>query len=234
MRYRSLHILYAVVSGVLMTACGIVNTARVALPDGFAIEGEGLAVKGRAVRHGRTPVRFGSFATTEMSGWSFPIGHRMGGPPVAVGNERLRFGFTMTESGEPIGQMQCGAERWFLEFLGTIDGVEVGAQMPVGPEHPALSCDAGGMPLVLWNDGHDLVGQYALPGGRVEIDSLRQVERGISVKFGPPVGLRFHRDGRDLMVLDRMSPGRVWFAQGVDQPTRRQLASAAAAMMVIP
>lgn len=218
----------------LIAGCGIVNTARVKLPDGFAADGEGHTVKGRAIRHGRTPVRFGTYATTSMTGWTFPIGHRYGGAPVAVGTERLRFGFTMTESGNTIGQMQCDAEEWFIELLGTIDGFEIGKKVPIGPEYPALSCDAGGMLLVLWNDGHDLVGQYTLPSGRVDIDSLRDVDRGFDVAFGPPAGLRFHRDGRDLMVLDRMSPGRVWFAQDLDPESRHQLAAAAAAMMVIP
>lgn len=217
----------------LLAGCAI-NTTRLVLPTGFAAQDEGFPVKGMAMRHGRTPVSFGPYATTAMQGWTFPIGQQYGGPPVAVSREQLRYGFTMTDAGEQTGQVSCAVERWFLELLGTIDGAQVGAGFPMDPDAPALSCSMDSLPLVFWMDGHDIVGHYTVPGGRIDIDSLRQVDRGLTLRFGMPVGLRFHRDGRDVMVVDRLAPGRVWFARDLDAATRRQLSMAAAVALLLP
>ena len=219
----------------LLAGCSVAP-ARTALPDGFHPEGEGHVVEGRTVRSGRTPVRFGPYATVDVNGWSLPTRWTVGGRHLGFGKESARYGFTLEEAGVAGvagAQAHCSVAQWLLQLRGTVDGDDVSVTTPVPPDAPVLYCDVGPSALTLWSRGSDIIGAYALAGGEVRIESLRALD-GVPVRMGVPVGYRFARDGHDLMVVDLLAPGRVWFAQGLDAGTRRELAVAASALLMLP
>jgi hypothetical protein len=216
--------------------------AKLAMPEGFVADGAGYAVDGHSVRYAGKPVVFGPYRTVEVQGSGLPTTWTLTGPlfGLGVGKESRRYAFSFVAPGRSQVEVRCLSAEWFISFRRD----RVSAQIPTSLEKPALGCDidrAVGAenaavalsPLRLWARGNDLFGTYAGSGYRdYRIDSSRRLE-GVGFDMGEATGYIIRRDERVVAVIDVVSDGRVYFAAGLDEGERADLAAAVAALLML-
>ncbi len=207
------------------SACSV---AELRMPETFPAVSDRYPVSGRSPRwHGQS-IRFGPYSALEMRegdrfGWAIPLG-----APQLEGLSQ-RWSYTQIALHQAPVQSQCRARTRTLRH----DGFEADLNR-LGD--PLLACGfrADGetiLGLQLARRGDRLEGQIDSRDGDYLIRSLHGLQ-GTPIPSGSPTGYEILRNGRAVMVVDRVNAGSVAFDAHLAAERRVELAAVATALLL--
>jgi hypothetical protein len=212
----------------LAVAC---QAARLPVPDSLAAA-ERLPVTGRQGLQLRPTLRFGSFEAGPIAR-SWTRGRDRGATTLALKSERRQtFEFTLHDGGEPHWFVACRAQAHRVRIdLGLVD---------VHPsEGSALYCNLQSTAdrMTAWEmelkerRGRPLTGTLAHRGDRYDVVGTNRPAGALPMDG--TVGYELRNGAGVVGAVEVVNRGAVWLHPGIDAETRRLLAAAATALLLL-
>ncbi len=211
--------------GLVLAAATACQTAQIQLAPDLASVAP-MAVEGANPRRWNAPIRFGTWATTEVrEGFTWDFGYRLLGIDVAFAFQPYRLAIS---SGNRTVQAECITRAAALSRKGlSVD--------PSFGRIPALACG-------LRSEGEGTLRLNATSMNREEgeiafgpsVWQIRSVHEfaGSSIESGDPIGYEIRSDGRVIATIETINRGRVWIAPGLREEEQARVAAVATAVLL--
>ncbi len=207
-------------------------SAQLRMPESFPTDADHYAASGISPRRHGQPVRFGPYSALEMHegdrfGWMIPLG------AAALDGLNQHWSYTLIAPGQAPVQSQCRARSRSLRHGDDDNRLEVDVS---GMHGPLLACGfrADGedvLSLQLQRRGDRLEGEASGPDGNYRIRSLHGLQ-GTPIPSGTPTGYEILRDGRAIVIVDRVNAGGVAMDPALPPARRIELAALATALLL--